>query len=461
MQFSGIKYGVITAAAAGESANNHSCITFHTWGNSIANTREVARITSRGRLGLNTTAPTELLDVNGNIKASGLLIGANQIYNYLFNNNGLNHNSTTSFTSVDNFGYRFIQGTDGGPATPNTGQYYQWSIGLGNDYAWGSYGAQFALPRNIANPTLSVRFREGNAYGGWSAITAGYLRGNATFSTNQWQTTSDGNNRFYFADNEITYIRGYHNNGPNTANCIVFQNAGGINIIGINNGGDTYFVGQVTCKMYTITNSGTDYIGVAANTANGASAQYTIYVMYGTFTGIHRVFTEDPLFDKEDPQKFKNDYEGRIVVSTGKIATDTKEKDEEDWQIKYDKEGITIEDALPMIELSRQKKDKRVFGVLGYKNRDNSRTERLCVNSLGEGGIWVCNSNGSIENGDYITSSDYLGYGEKQDDDLLHNYTVAKATIDCDFQLDSSLYNCQELDSGIRIAFISCSYHCG
>ena len=45
----------------------------------------------------------------------------------------------------------------------------------------------------------------------------------------------------------------------------------------------------------------------------------------------------------------------------------------------------------------------------------------------------VCNSNGNIENVDYITSSDYLGYGEKQDDDLLHNYTVAKATISCDF----------------------------
>jgi len=49
-QFCGIKCGVITGAAAGESANNHSCITFHTWGNSVANSREVMRITSRGVL---------------------------------------------------------------------------------------------------------------------------------------------------------------------------------------------------------------------------------------------------------------------------------------------------------------------------------------------------------------------------------------------------------------------------
>ena len=79
----------------------------------------------------------------------------------------------------------------------------------------------------------------------------------------------------------------------------------------------------------------------------------------------------------------------------------------------------------------------------------------------------VCNSNGNIENGDYIQSSDYLGYGEKQDDDLLHNYTVAKATIDCNFELESNLYNCLEIDdldvngNKLRIAFISCTYHCG
>ncbi len=56
--------------------------------------------------------------------------------------------------------------------------------------------------------------------------------------------------------------------------------------------------------------------------------------------------------------------------------------------------------------------------------------------------MFVINSNGNIENGDYITSSDYLGYGEKQDEIFLCNYTVAKATIDCNFELDSPYYNC-------------------
>ncbi len=37
-----------------------------------------------------------------------------------------------------------------------------------------------------------------------------------------------------------------------------------------------------------------------------------------SFTGFHRVFTEDEKFDKVDPQKNKDDYEGRIVVSIRK-----------------------------------------------------------------------------------------------------------------------------------------------
>ena len=215
------------------------------------------------------------------------------------------------------------------------------------------------------------------------------------------------------------------------------------------------------CSMLTIDTLNTDHVVISGNTASMQYGTYQLKVGLNTFTGIHRVFTEDILFNKGDPQKFKDDYIGRIVISTGKTATDLTDVKEE-WNIKYDKDGITIEDALPMIELSRKKKDKRVFGVMGSPSRSNSRAERLIVNSVGEGGIWICNSNGNIENGDYIQSSDHLGYGEKQDDDLLHNYTVAKATMDCNFELDSPLYNCIELqEEGIRIAFISCSYHCG
>ena len=104
--------------------------------------------------------------------------------------------------------------------------------------------------------------------------------------------------------------------------------------------------------------------------------------------------------------------------------------------------------------------------------KENNRPERLIANSVGGGGLWVCNLNGNIENDDYIQSTELRGRGEKQDDDSLHNYTVATATMDCSFKLDSSYYRCHEiLDSsyyrchempkellllyGVRVAFIA------
>lgn len=80
------------------------------------------------------------------------------------------------------------------------------------------------------------------------------------------------------------------------------------------------------------------------------------------------------------------------------------------------------------------------------------------MNGCGEGAIAVCNTNGNIENGDYIQKSDILEYGEKQDDDLHHNYTVAKAVMDCTLEFDSPYDICEELADGTRVALIACVY---
>ena len=112
-----------------------------------------------------------------------------------------------------------------------------------------------------------------------------------------------------------------------------------------------------------------------------------------------------------------------------------------------------INESLPICNLTNIDNDKKVFGVISSEEdesyirkhstgnfvsifpKTNINEQRLYINSLGEGAIWVCNKNGPLENGDYITSSSVTGYGMKQDDDLLHNYTVAKITCDCDFDL--------------------------
>jgi hypothetical protein len=283
--------------------------------------------------------------------------------------------------------------------------------------------------------------------------------GETYFQNNVWQRGSDGSQRFYFGQGARTYYQGY--GSLLTDYNHEWRNHVGTGVMFLSYGGTLLLAGEIVPTMTSVSSTNTDYCGIGFNSAFNGVYQTSIKILYGTFTGLHRCFTEDELYNKNEPQKFKDDYVGRIVISTGKIATDNKTENETEWEIKYDKEGITIEDALPMIELSRTKKDKRVFGVLGSAKRNNSRAERMIVNSVGEGAIWICNSNGNFQNGDFIQSSDHLGYGELQDDDLFHNYTVGKITIDCNFELDSPLYECKELDNGLRVAFVSSVYHCG
>ena len=61
---------------------------------------------------------------------------------------------------------------------------------------------------------------------------------------------------------------------------------------------------------------------------------------------------------------------------------------------------------------------------------------RVIVNSIGEGAIQVVDTNGPLVSGDYMTTSNITGYAQKQDSEFLANYTVAKITMDCDFNPD-------------------------
>ena len=184
------------------------------------------------------------------------------------------------------------------------------------------------------------------------------------------------------------------------------------------------------------------------------------------FTGQHRC-----LADSSTDFATLSASVGKIVVASG----------------QYDNpntaDSVTINETIPTIKLSSARNQKAAFGVVSNSEDPNQEDRtynfgafgtnrqkkdpadvRLHVNSLGEGGVWISNINGNLENGDYITTCEIPGYGMKQDDDLLHNYTVAKITQDCDFDLNSSSYDCVEIQhSGInyRAAFVGCTYHCG
>ena len=190
-----------------------------------------------------------------------------------------------------------------------------------------------------------------------------------------------------------------------------------------------------------------------------------------TFTGQHRNKPSSNISNYTDKK-------GYIVVSSGVYSNipENRTKEEIDSNNTLVLTTPQIDEALPIVDLSTTANDKKVFGVIaniddpdsserhvvvqgGLNRHYEARVDdRLVINSLGEGAIMVSNYNGNLENGDYITTSPIPGVGMKQDDDLLHNYTVAKITQDCIFDGDEEIAH-----EGVnyKIQLVGCTYHCG
>lgn len=168
------------------------------------------------------------------------------------------------------------------------------------------------------------------------------------------------------------------------------------------------------------------------------------------------------------PKQSINDLIGKIVISTGEYSD------------LYNEKKINIDEAIPIVKLSNKKNQRNVFGIISGQEDDGIMREfplgnvrfsipkiRPCkkymINAGGEGAMWICNINGDIENGDYIVSSDIPGYGMKQDDDIHRNYTVAKSTCECTFDLNSKVYKCETFvyrKKTYKKAFIGVVYKC-
>ncbi|KHO45993.1 MAG: hypothetical protein QJ16_C0015G0017, partial [archaeon GW2011_AR1] len=97
--------------------------------------------------------------------------------------------------------------------------------------------------------------------------------------------------------------------------------------------------------------------------------------------------------------------------------------------------------------------DKKILGVFvktislskdhWYVNLSKPEDKFGIINALGDGRVLVTDINGNIEAGDYITTSNIAGYGMKQNDDLVHSYTLGKATEDVEWETvkDTVTYN--------------------
>jgi hypothetical protein len=176
--------------------------------------------------------------------------------------------------------------------------------------------------------------------------------------------------------------------------------------------------------------------------SHGVRASIGTDTVFGfTFTGQHRNFIKDVPY-----QDVINRQLGGLIVSAN-----NNEYVKITGGAEKGSNAITQNEALPILSLSSKTLDKSCFGVISESEDPNTARsgslgmfrsfydtedgdKRVIINSLGEGAIWVVNTNGSLESGDYITTSNVAGYGQKQDSEFLANYTVAKITMDCDFE---------------------------
>jgi hypothetical protein len=89
--------------------------------------------------------------------------------------------------------------------------------------------------------------------------------------------------------------------------------------------------------------------------------------------------------------------------------------------------------TVPMVNLSNVSMDKSWYGVVSSEKTNSTDYDTL-VDIKGDSRLWVTDTNGPLESGDLITTSNVAtGYAHKQGDDIVRNYTIGKITQDCDF----------------------------
>ena len=178
----------------GTSFNGSANITTANWG-----TARTITIGSTGK-SVNGSADISWSLAEIGAQPAGSYAAASHTHSYtevtdirrIFNNFGNNHTTYQSFDSIADFGPFFIQNTAAGPGTGSS-QFYGLALGLGNDYAYGSYALQVAIPRyGSSDKYLSFRTRENGSWQSWTKFSAGYAdtAGSASSATTATTATS-------------------------------------------------------------------------------------------------------------------------------------------------------------------------------------------------------------------------------------------------------------------------------
>jgi hypothetical protein len=204
----------------------------------------------------------------------------------LWNNSGQNHGTYQAFSAVPDFGQWFVQNSGAGDSPAAGSQYYVTTTGLGNDYAYGTYGLMTAVARDFATKYTWYRTQEGGTWGAWTKGAAGYAdtagsAQNATFLTQpnaSWGArvqlggngsgsgvaniavvqATDGNLHIDSGLNKALYLNYYHNG-------TIYLNGATYYISG---NGSQYNGNAATA---TLASNSTNLGGYAPNTTGGVS----------------------------------------------------------------------------------------------------------------------------------------------------------------------------------------------
>lgn len=357
--------------------------------NVIGSQTERMRITSAGLVGIGKTPNVKFDVLSGSANTDGIDYTIDQTMNITGPNVALGKN--TSNAGVLNI-------TTNTAYAANVGG----SIALGGNVSGSTYGdnASFAILKGAKENADLLDVAGYLAFG--TRPAGGNVTERMRISSAGVVSIGNGINPIHF-DVATDYVGAavtIFNEGNNS-------NRGGIDIIC---GSDTTTGTLITFYDGDVTSQGA--ITFSAGT-----------VTYGPFTGSHPVKTD------------VTEY-GTLLKMTKEINPDPIRYN----QAYYECEPTTIA------------KDKSVFGVYGsiYKYGDTDANAQCFA--LGDGGILVTDEGGDIEIGDYICSSNTAGLGMKQDDDLLHNYTVAKSTENVNWDDIVAI-------DGVKKVLIGCTYH--
>jgi len=365
-------------------------------------------VRSNGRVGIGTTDPTEKLEVDGNLKANGGKFTSSLVYEkdapYFYIKDTATSGGTASQAALHVNDEKFYISGPGSAICQTTN--------LINKYT--TFGSNVSVDGKISvaySPMDGTKTGIG-LYGdstNWGTyVVTGYN-----------DALSMGGNiacKGYGFDHHAVRFRTENNAGYG----IIYET--------INPTTKTE-----ECKFSVRASDGLGYFAGNIH-ANGSGTPLS-------FTGNH-------ICKSQTLNLYDNKYIGFIVSSAKKYKSINSKYDPHNIKQNIDKEN---NDCLPMVELASKPNDKNVFGVISKIESENS-TERLqengsltsifkkesydtslIISGCGEGFIWVSDYNGQIEAGDLISSSPIHGIGMKQDDDVLRSYTVAKITMDCDF----------------------------